>query len=138
MNRSLIAFYVGSIAFVLYGVGHSLGYASGRAEDREKEFVKVLRSTPAEMPGVSKSRFDLYEGYSWMTGLMPLAFGLLNLVLVRVAPQLVVSSRPLLAVNLLVALAVALMAWRFFFAPPLSLAALAALAFLLGLVWAGG
>nr|HRC87539.1 hypothetical protein [Thermoanaerobaculia bacterium] len=114
MNGSLISFYVGGGALALYGVGHTLGYATGRAQDRDSEFVRMLKATPSNMPGVQKSRFHLYEGYSWMTAFMALAFGLLNLVLAWVAPQLA-GSVPLLLVDFLTAGTAALLAWRYFF-----------------------
>jgi hypothetical protein len=135
MNRSTIACYVGAIAFTLYGIGHTFGYLSSRSEDQSKEFVRFLKAQPAEMPGVSRSRYELYEGYSLMTSVGMLAFGLLNLLLVRQAPNLVTTSRSILGLNVGVAVLVSVLSVRFFFLPPASLAILAAVAYLLGLLW---
>jgi hypothetical protein len=134
VNLPLVACHVGSAAFLLYGVGHTLGYLQGRRIEASLPHVAALKQTPAELPGVTRTYFDLYEGYSWMTAVMTFAFGLLNEVLALSAPDLVASNRALAAVNVAVALVATVLARRHFFAAPLVLSALAALAFAVPLV----
>ena len=136
MNLPLVAYHVGSVALLLYGVGHTFGYLQGRREDAGKLYVRVLKESPAILPGITRTQFHLYEGYSWMTSLMTGAFGAMNLVLALSAPEVAAASRPLQAVGLVVALACATLAKRYFFAAPLGLSLLASAAFAVAVVTA--
>lgn len=136
MSRSLIAFYVGSGALALYGIGHALAFVHDRKADRGKDYVRALRETPAEMPGVTRTYLHLFEGYSWMTGTMTLAYGLLNLLLAWVAPRVVTESAAIAGLDLVVSLVAALLAKRYFFPAPLGLSVLAGFSYLLVLWWA--
>lgn len=136
MSRSLIAFYVGSAALALYGVGHTLGYSKDRRTDRGKDYVRVLKETPAAMPGVTRTYLHLFEGYSWMMALMVFAYGLLNVLLAWVAPQVASTSRAIAGLDLAVSFAAAGLAKRYFFGAPLLLSLVAGVSFLLVLLWA--
>jgi hypothetical protein len=138
VNTPLVACQVGCGLLVFWGLAHSLGHVKDKRESKDGEHVRVLRQSPANLPGVARSYLDLYDGYSWTMSLMTAAFGALLLALALSEPAVAASSRPVQAVALVASLGLAALSKRYFFLPPLLVALLAAVAFGVALATAPG
>jgi hypothetical protein len=123
-------FRFGAWCFIVVGVTHLVvtGVGTlGPPDPATEHAFDAMRSVPTTLPGTPSDMAQLYYGFSAATALVGIGFGLLSLVALRLAPDILVRGTPLLWVDAGVSalmLAVAVLAFP---APPI-LAFAAALA----------
>jgi dipeptide/tripeptide permease len=123
-------FRFGAWCFIVVGFTHLLitGVATlGAPDPATQRAVGAMRAVPTTLPGIRSDMAQLYQGFSAAMALLGIGFGLLNLVVLRLAPDILVRGTVLLWVDAGVSallLAVAVLAFP---APPI-LATAAALA----------
>ncbi len=117
MSETLVM--IGSIAFVVLGVGHTLAELLMSSPDKLPEAaaatVTAMKETRIAMPGRRVSLFMMMRGFSLMMGVLLVGFGTLDLLL----PAEVALSMPVLVVNTGVAGLGFALASRYFFAVPI-------------------
>jgi hypothetical protein len=113
---------VGGTHLVLTGIA-----ALGTPDPAIQRALDAMRAVPTTLPGIRSDMAQLYYGFGVSMALLGLGFGLLNLVVLRLAPGLLIAGTALLWVDAGISallLAVAVLAFP---APPI-LATAAALA----------
>jgi dipeptide/tripeptide permease len=121
---------LGAWCFIVVGVTHLVltGIAALDTPDpATQRALDAMRAVPTTMPGIRSDMAQLYYGFGVAMALLGIGFGLLNLVVLRLAPDILVRGTALLWLDAGVSallLAVALLAFP---APPI-VAATAALA----------
>jgi hypothetical protein len=121
---------LGAWCFIVVGVTHlvltSIA-ALGTPDPATQRALDAMRAVPTTLPGIRSDMAQLYYGFGVAMALLGLGFGLLNLVVLRLAPGLLIAGTALLWLDACVSallLAVAVLAFP---APPI-LATAAALA----------
>jgi hypothetical protein len=132
----------GAWCFIVVGATHLLIMAVtvlGPPDAAAQRALDAMAGVPTTLPGIRTDMAQLYYGFSVAMALLGLGFGLLNLVVLRLAPGILVRGTALLWVNAGVAallLAVAVLAFP---VPPIvaTAAALAAYGWALALTRRG-
>lgn len=135
-------FRFGAWCFIVVGVTHLIltGVAAlGAPDPAAQRAFDAMRAVPTTLPGIRGDMARLYHGFSAAMALLGIGFGLLNLLVLRQAPQIVVRGTALLWVDAGVSallLAVAVLAFP---TPPIvaTAAALAAYGWALALTRRG-
>jgi dipeptide/tripeptide permease len=123
-------FGFGAWCFIVVGVTHLLVTgvdALGAPDPATQRAVDAMRAVPTTLPGIRSDMAQLYQGFGVAMALLGIGFGLLNLVVLRLAPDILGRGTVLLWVDAGVSallLAVGVLAFP---APPI-LATAAALA----------
>ncbi|HEY5985363.1 MAG TPA: hypothetical protein VIV12_03115 [Streptosporangiaceae bacterium] len=129
-------FTFSSWCFVAIGTSHFAVMASSLAGTREPAVRKAfdaMHAAPVTLFGITRDMGTLYNGFSATMALLAIGFGLVNLIVVRVAPEALTRGTSLLWTVTAVttaALAIAIMAFP---APPIGALAAALTGCLLAL-----
>lgn len=125
-------FYTGTVVQLASVVVHFLGMLSNRApsDDQGKMLDDLMHSYKFNLgAGFVRTMSDFFLGFGLVYGVLILFLGLINLFAIRqaVSPRFL---RSLCWLNVLCMAAVAAIAFKFFFLPPLLFAVVPLLAFL--------
>jgi hypothetical protein len=123
-----------SIITLLFAAGHTLGGLQSWSPAGETDVFREMRSFRFDADGVSRTYWDFYIGFGLMISVFMLAQSAVLWQLAGISRSDAASVRPILGVLLLSAVAIAALAWRFFFTVPLVMAL--AITFSLGLALA--
>jgi len=127
------AFIIGSICYLLIGVGHTALYLTHRGRAGKGRAISLLKNTHVTILGDRTTLFSLYEGYSLMMGGLLVAFGVLNLMVIYIFSGGLSELRPIIVFDVVVAAASVLMFRKYAFFLPVALSGLATLGYLLAL-----
>ena len=123
-----------SIITLLFAAGHTLGGLQSWSPAGETEVLREMRSFRFDADGVNRTYWDFYIGFGLMISVFMLGQSVVLWQLAGIFNRDAASVRPILSVFLLSTVAIAALAWRFFFTVPLVMAL--ASAFSLGLALA--
>jgi hypothetical protein len=123
-------FHVGAWCFITVGATHlvlTAVDALGAPDPATQRALGAMRGVPTTLPGIRSDMAQLYYGFSTAMALLGIGFGLLNLVVLRQAPDILVRGTTLLWMDAAVSALLLAVAALAFPAPPI-LATAAALA----------
>jgi hypothetical protein len=123
-------FRFGAWCFIVVGAAHLLVMAVtvlGPPDPAAQRALDAMAGVPTTLPGTRSDMAQLYYGFSVAMALLGLGFGLLNLVVLRLAPGILNRGMALLWVDAGVSALLLVVALLAFPAPPI-VAATAALA----------
>jgi hypothetical protein len=108
-----------ALVTVLLAAGHMLGSPWTPVDDPSaRDVVAGMKGYRFDVMGLGRSYFDFYEGFGWMLGAYLIGHAILFWQLSRLATQIGIGVRPIVAILCLESFAAALVAWRFLFWVP--------------------
>lgn len=119
----------GAAAFMIVGAGHLLTHALAPSTPERQAIVQAMKGYAVRLPGRAGTLFEYHEGFSLTMGVLLIAFGALSLIVLRQSAARPAELRGTLLLQTVVAGICAALSARYFFAVPLFLTTLAALAF---------
>ena len=111
-----------SVLTFLHCIGHTIGGVFGvdaPAGTKEGVVVEVMKSNQFEVMGATRSYWDFFIGYGLIISVIELLQAVVFWQLAGLAKTEPRRMRPLIAVFLLANLVFTMLAWRYFFFPPL-------------------
>ena len=91
--------------------------------------MKAMREYTVKLMGRDVDLLTMHRGFSYMMGIMLIAFGAINALLVIVHPELPFETKPLLWLNIAVSAVGLFMSYKYFFLAPIALTAISTLCF---------
>ena len=135
MKIARISFLTGTILFgVICGLGH---LSFELLEEKPSEVVEGLKELSVVFPDREKDMLEVTTGFSLLMGVMLLAYGIINLLLMYKDRQLQLPSKPIVVANLVFALIGFGIAYQYFFIFPIACMGIASLCFLLSFLMYG-
>jgi hypothetical protein len=113
---------VASVLTFLHCIGHTIGGVFGvdaPAGTKEGVVVETMKSNQFEVMGATRSYWDFFIGYGLIISVTELLQAVVFWQLAGLAKTEPRRTRPLIAVFLLANLVFTILAWRYFFFPPL-------------------
>ena len=111
-----------SVITLLFAAGHTLGGLQSWSPPGETQVLQGMRSFRFDADGVSRSYWDFYIGFGLMISVFLTAQSIVLWQLAALTKKDATLVRPILAVFFISVVAIAALAWLFFFAVPLVLA----------------
>ena len=141
-NRVSAAFLlrVASVLTLLHCIGHTIGgvfSVDAPPGTKEGAVVSTMKSNQFDVMGATRSFWDFFIGYGLTISVSELLQAVVFWQLAGLAKADPLRMRPIIAVFLLANLGFAILAWRYFFLPPLLGDLLIAIALALAWVRAG-
>ncbi len=132
MKKAKILFITGTIFFgIICGFGH---LTFELLEDKPTEVVEGLKELSVVFPDREKDMLEVTTGFSLLMGVMLLAYGIINLLLMYKDRQFHLPSKPIVMANLIFALIGFGIAYQYFFIFPIACMGIASLCFLISLL----
>jgi hypothetical protein len=106
----------------LHCIGHTIGGVFGvdaPPGTKEGAVVEVMKSNQFDVMGANRSYWDFFIGYGLTISLSELLLAVVFWQLAALAKTEPRRIRPIIAAFLLANLGFAILAWRYFFVPPL-------------------
>jgi hypothetical protein len=131
---------IASLLTLLHGIGHTIGGVFSvdvPPGTPEGNVVAVMKSTHFDVMGATRTYWDFFFGFGLIITVSLLIQTILFWQLAGLAKTDAKRLRPIIAVFFLGHIGYAILAWRFFFAPPLIGSVLTAIALGLAYVRAG-
>lgn len=123
---------IGAWSLVLTGVTHAAAIAAGAAASTpaaELAARQAMADAHIDIAGLDRTLWQLFMGFSLTMAVFVTGLGALNLLVLRLAPQLFLTTRAALWVNLSIALPAFALAVLLFPPPPIALLGVASVAF---------
>jgi len=131
MKKAKILFVTGTIVFgIICGLGH---LTFELLEEKPTEVVEGLKELSVVFPDREKDMLEITTGFSLLMGVMLLAYGIINLLLMYKDRQFHLPSKPIVMANLVFALIGFGIAYQYFFIFPIACMGIATLCFLISL-----
>jgi hypothetical protein len=130
----------GAWCFLVVGVLHLAVMAASAVQTptaAEQSALDAMDAVPVTLLGITRDMATLYYGFSATMAVVAIGYGVINLLVARLAPEVLVRGTALLWTNLVVAAAALLVASLAFPAPPIVALAAAFAAYVYALVVAG-
>lgn len=135
MRKPGIRLYkLGSYAFILFALVHSLNYFSDPAKlltnEEDKKIFHEIQTHVFNLGGFSTTTGDLLTGFNLYLSIFTLGLGMLNVFLIKHLRENVAVLKTAAAINVLITGALLAVTALFFHLPPLVLFGLSCLFFL--------
>jgi len=131
MKKAKILFITGTIFFgIICGLGH---LTFELLEEKPTEVVEGLKELSVVFPDREKDMLEVTTGFSLLMGVMLLAYGIINLLLMYKGRELHLPSKAIITANLIFALIGFGIAYQYFFIFPIACMGIATLCFLISL-----
>jgi hypothetical protein len=127
---------VAAVLSLLHCIGHTVGGVFGvdaPSGTREGTVVEAMKSNQFDVMGATRSYWDFFIGYGLTISIAELLQAVLFWQLAGLAKTDPCRVRPIIVVFLLANLGLAVLAWKYFFIPPLLGDLL--ITIMLGLAW---
>jgi len=132
MKKAKILFVTGTIFFgIICGLGH---LSFELLEEKPAEVIEGLKELSVIFPDREKDMLEVTTGFSLLMGVMLLAYGIINLLLMRKDRKFHLPSKAIVTANLIFALIGFGIAYQYFFIFPIACMGIAALCFLASLM----
>lgn len=125
---------IASLLSLFYAAGHTLGAMQSWSPPGETEVFQAMRTFRFDAEGASRTYWDFYFGFGLIISVFLFAQAVVLWQLATLSRRDSMSFRPIVGVLFVSTVGNAVLAWKFFFALPMILAA--AVAALLGLTLA--
>jgi len=131
MKKAKILFVTGTIFFgIICGLGH---LTFELLEEKPTEVVEGLKELSVVFPDREKDMLEVTTGFSLLMGVMLLAYGIINLLLMYKDRQFHLPSKPIVMANLVFALIGFGIDYQYFFIFPIACMRISTLSFLISL-----
>ena len=132
MFHSKSLYFLASILFgVLCGVGHLAVELFAPRTPEALALAETMRNIPVNLAGTQTNAYLLTFGVSIIMGLMLIAYGVVNLLILYQTPRGKLPSRAIQATNVVVAITAFVLALKYLFIAPIILTGSAAVLFLI-------
>jgi hypothetical protein len=111
-----------AVLSLLHSVGHTIGGVFGvdaSPGTKEGAVVEAMKSNQFDVMGATRSYWDFFIGYGLTISVSELLLAVVLWLLAGLAKTDPRRLRPIIAVFLLANLAFTILAWKYFFMPPL-------------------
>lgn len=129
MNYSKNGYKIACWSFILVGTGHIFTDLFGPKTPDQNEFIQTMKDFTIQLAGTETSIFSLHQGFSLTMGALLIAYGLLNLLILRNNHPTSPATN-ILMLNILISVACVVLSALFFFTVPIVLTSLACLGFI--------
>ena len=121
-------YLLGTISFgIMCGFGHLMFEFFGK---KSTEIIKTMEGLTVSMPGKETNMLLLDSGLSLVMGLMLLAYGTINLMIIIKNKKIVLPSKPIMIVNIIFSLLAFILVYNYLFAIPVIFTGIAFICFL--------
>ncbi|WP_428543891.1 LIC_13387 family protein [Profundibacter sp.] len=117
---------------IFCGVGHTI-FELGPKTPETLKLMETIRGFHVSVPGTQTNAYTLTLGVSLIMGLMLVAYGVANLLILRDTPTPELPKTGYLLMNVLFSGAAFILAWKYLFLIPIAFTGLAVLCFVISL-----
>jgi len=124
-----ILYLIGTISFgIMCGFGHLMFEFFGQ---KSTETIETMKNLSISMPGRETNMYILDTGLSLVMGLMLLAYGIINLMIIIKNKKIVLPSKSIMFINIIFSLFAFVLVYKYLFIIPVIFTGIAFFSFLI-------
>lgn len=124
-----IIYVTGTISFgIMCGLGHLAFELLGQ---KSNEITQTMESLTVSLPGRESNMLLIDTGLSLVMGLMLLAYGIINLMIVIKNKKIVLPSKNIMFINIIFSLLAFVLVYKYLFSVPIIFTGIAFISFLM-------
>jgi len=128
MKTVKIIYLIGTISFgIMCGLGHLAFELLGQ---KSNKIIQTMENLTVSMPGRETNMLLLDTGLSLVMGLMLLAYGVINLMIIVKNKKLVLPPKNVILINIIFSLLAFILVYKYLFSVPIIFTGIAFLSFL--------
>ena len=121
-------YLIGTISFgIMCGFGHLMFEIFGQ---KSTKIIQTMESLTVSMPGRETNMLLLDTGLSLVMGLMLLAYGIINLMIIVKNKKIVLPSKSIMFINIIFSLLAFVLVYKYLFSLPIIFTGIAFISFL--------